>query len=170
MTQTLQDVEVELRTELREMAETHERWKGRLPASLKTKPPRKYQNIYDLVAREGVFFKGRELPVGRRRKGAPGKCFANCRSRALSFPELTYCEGFGWTKEFGGIHHAWLIDERGGVIEPTWSRPEHNINVGDVFYLGIPFATEELAKLVVEHADKEVNGYLPFLLGGVPWK
>lgn len=65
------------------------------------------------------------------------ECFTNAAIKAYS--DQTYVEGFAMREgiEFP-IHHAWLADKGGNVIDPTWIDPEK------CQYFGIPIDHEEL--------------------------
>ena len=59
-------------------------------------------------------------------------CYQNCQQLVREYSELIYCEGYALAPDVViPIRHAWLIDSKGEVIEPTW-------NDNDSVYLGIP--------------------------------
>ena len=61
-------------------------------------------------------------------------CYQNCQQLVKEYPELVYCEGYALASDVViPIRHAWLINARREVIEPTW-------NDNDSVYLGIPFS------------------------------
>ncbi|CAB4122544.1 hypothetical protein UFOVP28_12 [uncultured Caudovirales phage] len=83
---------------------------------------------------------GQALPSMYER-GTPKECFKNAGQHALWNNSLTYCEGFAISKRLGiPIHHAWLVDGDGGVIDTTWSDPE------ECTYLGVEFPTSFLKR------------------------
>jgi hypothetical protein len=90
-------------------------------------------------------------PVGR------GKCFTFCSARALANARLTYVEGQARDPQGHLQPHAWLLDARGVVLDPTWG------NQGQE-YFGIAFRTEYLRRLRREGVTAEV-GYLFYLQG-----
>lgn len=56
--------------------------------------------------------------------GVPRECFANA-GLAATDGLGTYCEGYAVFSDSPiAIHHAWLIDPAGRVIDPTWEQPE----------------------------------------------
>lgn len=115
----------------------------------------RYRCPEELVLKEGREFRGRELPAPYER-GKPKACFANCQALARAHPgELTYVEGFATSMI--AIHHAWLIDSDGQVVDPTWEfgsdRP-----ADEVAYLGIPFPLE-----IVEAYQRPDRIYLGLL-------
>ncbi len=59
---------------------------------------------------------------------------------------LTYVEGYavsGSSDSLYAIHHAWCIDDRGFVLDRTWS--------GGTDYLGVPFKLTFLAAYLLRH-------------------
>ncbi len=72
----------------------------------------------------GRDFTGARLPP-RMRRGERGYCFANAARIARRRPDLLYAEGYGFRIGLDiPVHHAWLVDRTGAVIDPTWDRPE----------------------------------------------
>ena len=62
-------------------------------------------------------------------------CYQNCQQLAGEYPELVYYEGYALASDVViPIRHAWLVNARQEVIEPTWDD-------NDSVYLGIPFST-----------------------------
>lgn len=94
---------------------------------------------YRLVLEYGVGGEVRDWPDHKR--GPSKECFANAGRLALSHPEYTYVEG--WAFSFIPVHHAWVLDERGRIIETTWPTP------GDD-YLGIRVRYETLSEIVLK--------------------
>ena len=73
----------------------------------------------------------------------PGECFRNASELALANPELTYVEGFGCTAQVGmALHHAWVVDPQGKVIDPTW--------LHGTSYCGVPVETTALQKIMLD--------------------
>lgn len=63
-------------------------------------------------------------------------CFRNAANGAARNPDLHYVEGYAYAGEIPiPLHHAWLIDNDGDVIDPTWP------NGHDYFGAIIPEAT-----------------------------
>lgn len=82
----------------------------------------------------GVLRTSSPLPRGIK-QGIAKQCFKNAALLALGNPdEFTYCEG--WAQVPGlqeaTTHHAWCLDRKGNVVDPTWEHEEGNE------YLGIP--------------------------------
>lgn len=94
-----------------------------------------------LLLTYGRVFEG--APCPEQYAGHPMKmCFKNCLMLMASSPELIYCEGYAMPEGIDfPIHHAWLLDEEGNVIDPTWTDPE------GALYVGIPFDANYLFEL-----------------------
>ena len=60
-----------------------------------------------------------ELPFGVQ-YGKAKECFGNAFLEAAYKREHLYCEGFAYTPNLIACHHAWLINDSGEVIDPTW--------------------------------------------------
>lgn len=103
-------------------------------------------NVYRRILRDGRFFSPQPLPK-RYAYGEVGYCFDNAAHLALSDENLTYCEGIA----IGVIPtlHAWCVDPKGRVIDPTWRTrandpdPERH-NPGEMAYLGVTFTDDEV--------------------------
>jgi len=90
------------------------------------------------------------------------RCFANSQqvmeevglSKGWSYVEGLACSTFGLP-----LHHAWLVDEEGLVLDPTWDE-------GD-FYLGVPFQWRMVQNLITEEnctmLDRWEGGQHPML-------
>jgi hypothetical protein len=69
----------------------------------------------------------------------PRKCFSNAAELCGEGPAAYYAEGYGWRNDLPIIiHHAWCVDEKGFVIDPTWNDPE------DCQYFGFKMKRSEL--------------------------
>jgi hypothetical protein len=109
-----------------------------------------FDSYEDLVLQHGVLFPNilQELPKGMR-YGAQKHCFYNAFRRGTdgSFFEpiegLTYCEGYAQGLII--VHHAWLVDQNGNVIDPTWREK-------GTCYFGIPFDWNYVKKSTLERS------------------
>lgn len=118
----------ELRQKLRRM-----RWRDTPAGCL-------YRGPADFVLRHGTPYEWRPLPENVR-PGAPRACFGNAIALAhdaqVRGTGLHYVEGFaldpGRTRL--PILHAWLVDDEGKVVDPTWWRYPTDA------YLGVIFST-----------------------------
>lgn len=91
----------------------------------------------------GVLKTSSPFPKGLNR-GELGECYSSAGKLALTRPdEFIYCEG--WAQSSIGIplQHAWCIDHRGNVVDPTWPHRE------DAQYLGFPIKTTALRDRVL---------------------
>lgn len=101
-----------------------------------------------MCAEEFVLAHGRAWTAQKRpkgwRKGEIKQCFANSQKKLVEHwwagdESLTYVEGFAYHGKLGTtfkVHHGWLVDGEGRVIDLTWECPESSI------YFGVPFQTE----------------------------
>lgn len=78
---------------------------------------------------------------GRIRWGVPKHCFMNAAKLALSDLGLTYCEGYAMG--IIPLHHAWVVDSCGVVIDHTWR------TLGTE-YFGVPFTRAFLANRLLK--------------------
>lgn len=82
---------------------------------------------------------GREFrPLGPNppwlRVGARQNCFNNSLAYAVVRSDVSYAEGYAIEPDLViPVHHAWLVDSTGRVIDPTWS------DTTDHLYFGIAF-------------------------------
>lgn len=85
------------------------------------------------------------------RKGRAQECFANAGNLALENSELVYVEGYACTTTIPlPLHHAWLTDADGAVIDTTWS---HGVS-----YCGVPVRTSALQDILEENGRWGVFG------------
>lgn len=86
----------------------------------------------------GRTFEFRPRPDWQERM-EPRQCFLNCTDLVMSGDGLTYCEGYVMFGEVPIlIHHAWVVDEDGNLIDPTL--PEDDVD-RDPTYFGIEIPT-----------------------------
>jgi hypothetical protein len=102
-------------------------------------------------------------------KGEPKSCYQNCTSVLWKYPQLSYCEGFAISNEVSiPIAHAWLVDDKSQVADPTWSETLTNCA-----YFGVVFTKEFVSEVVLKTKhygildDYYVNKY-QILLAGFP--
>lgn len=113
---------------------------------------RKFYFSYDLIYKQGSFFQIGDHSFTElycRKK----MCYKNSLDICLLHPhKYRYVEGFAFSDEnLPLMEHAWLINEKGDVIDPTWNE--------GVAYKGIVFPTEYVLKKVREY---ESYGILNF--------
>jgi hypothetical protein len=81
---------------------------------------------------------------------APRQCFKNAYQ--LSYMGHTYCEGWAVPQGVGiGLLHAWVLNEQGQVLEPTWEQP-------GTAYLGVAAAEEWHMDMMASYRVYEVAG------------
>lgn len=88
---------------------------------------------------------------------AKQQCFRNAALLAMEKPNLVYCEG--WALGIVPVEHAWCVDERGRVIDPTWIKPP------GIEYFGIAFKTPYLFRVL---RDSERYGLIDNWHAGWP--
>jgi hypothetical protein len=98
--------------------------------------------MHEFLLRNGKDYAGQDLPSNYKYR-TPKMCFYNAERMALDrrFQRntLRYCEGFARSKEIPLlIHHAWLINEFGEVIDPTLRKGS------DYDYFGVWFYRDQL--------------------------
>lgn len=76
-------------------------------------------------------------------RGEQRQCFMNAGQLAIDDSSLTYVEGMACTDTLGfAVHHAWLVDRQGRVVEPTWPNGHS--------YCGLPIKQDVLARVVLQ--------------------
>jgi hypothetical protein len=128
-----------LRSNLQEYAAAMERIYANFPG--------KYSSTQKLIVELGIGFdrKIESLFIGK-----PQECYKNAFDVVMTYPqpELYYCEGFAIYADIGiPIYHAWLVNERGEVIDPTWHKPESFVEPA---YIGVVFDREFVRTVAVE--------------------
>ncbi|MEP0859728.1 hypothetical protein [Trichocoleus sp. DQ-U1] len=92
-------------------------------------------------------------------KGKIKSCFENCFQALFKYPNLHYCEGFAIDDKLPlAISHAWLINEEGETVDPTWIGEQYKNSV----YFGIVFDKEfvfEFAKKIKHYGILD-SGYM----------
>jgi hypothetical protein len=113
------------------------------------------QTFYGFTLEHGQQWTPQALP-GEFDRWEPKACFANSQELLVQedflTPDsgLTYVEGYavsGELIEMGTwipLHHGWLVDREGRVIDVTWTKPEGSI------YFGVPFNTRYVKRVIKE--------------------
>lgn len=105
--------------------------------------------------------------------GKPRCCFANAFQLATSRPELRYVEGFGtlWGSDTWLHRHAWCVDEKDRVVDPTWcAGPELPLAFrGVVLPLDLvqPYCFDE-SRGALDYGLRDRLGVVALRIG-VPW-
>ena len=81
-----------------------------------------YSGIEDFVKTNGrAFISGKYPDKYLKYRGQKKMCFKNAFDLSQIFPELRYVEGFGFSELLPlAIFHAFCVDKKGNVIDPTW--------------------------------------------------
>lgn len=106
----------------------------------------KYCSTQQLILDLGISF---ESKIDSPFLGEPNACYKNCFQTLSdsSNVNLYYCEGFAIHEGLGmSLAHAWLINDLGEVIDPTWQEPESFINYA---YFGAVFDWEFVVAVAV---------------------
>lgn len=112
------------------------------------------------LAQRFVLRNGRECIAQRKpagiRHGMPKQCFKNSThlllSRRAVDGDWRYTEGYAATHHIGLlVHHAWLTDAEGRVIDPTWPDSE------TAQYFGVLF---DRPTVLMETVERRVYGLL----------
>ena len=114
-----------------------------------------YHGSYDMVLKEGRWYDAQgatDLPDGVS-KGPDKGCFENAAKLAISNDDYTYVEGYAMADFMPGfaIHHAWVVDNVGRVIDNTWK-------TDGAAYVGIPFTKDHLLNTLL---TTETYGMIP---------
>jgi len=104
--------------------------------------PGKYKSDYALILDNGIVFeKQTKSPV----KGQASFCYQNCYEMLCDHPDLHYCEGFAIHESlFLPLIHAWLINDKKEVVDPTW------LNRGETAYFGLVFNKDFITKRLTQ--------------------
>lgn len=67
-------------------------------------------------------------------RGMPGNCFGNAAHYVVMHDGFHYCEGYATSHKLPlPIPHAWVVDDDGHAVDPTWRYAE-----GEASYFGVP--------------------------------
>ncbi len=123
---------------------------------LNTRTDLRYKSVFRLVLDYGKPFTNRIVPSPFR--GEVGICYQNCFERLLLHGDYYYCEGYAIDDELNlAIAHAWLVNDAGEVIDPTWTD-----DASGATYFGVVFDSEyvfEMGKITKSYGILE-NDYL----------
>jgi len=93
-----------------------------------------YCCIEDFVLKNGLMFTGRQMEVT---KGRIKECYCNAWHLADG-RRLVYVEGFA--VGVIPVMHAWCVDEKGNIYDPTWEDGRE--------YFGVPFDLAYVTKVI----------------------
>jgi hypothetical protein len=101
-------------------------------------PKPAYMGVEDFLLQHG-----HALPAGRFRSyGEMGACYRNAFMATIHHPEWRYAEGYALSSLGVPVEHAWCVDDRGRVVEVTWS--------DGLAYCGVQFENEYIQDRIVE--------------------
>lgn len=103
-----------------------------------------------------------EHSTARVRPMKVGACYLNAYRMATMYPKkYTYVEGFAHAGILP-VLHAWVVDNSGRVVDPTW-HPDNGFNLeGGSDYYGIPIKMRYLFRHILK------TGYAG-MLDAPPW-
>jgi|GEM_PF-1663478 len=108
----------------------------------------RYKSNQRLILDTGKPFEKRVEPTPF--KGEPKSCYQNC-FQLLGKKNLYYCEGFATHNSYPlAFAHAWLVNDTGEVIDPTWWDVAKFANS---VYLGVAF-NEEFVREIATKTQK----------------
>jgi hypothetical protein len=91
----------------------------------------KYKTTASLILANGIGF---EKQIKSPFQGQPKSCFDNCYQALWKYSQLNYCEGFAINSNvLIPVSHAWLVNNHGEVIDPTWTEDNYQQNI----YFGV---------------------------------
>ena len=103
-----------------------------------------FKNTQRLILENGLSFLKRITPSPFR--GEPKSCYQNCFQALWKYSELNYCEGFAISDDVPiAISHAWLVDVKSQVIDPTWSE-----DASGSTYFGVVFTEDFVRKIATK--------------------
>jgi hypothetical protein len=98
--------------------------------------------IEEMIVKHGRFWTPAARPKGERKR-QDKQCFSNSQlwlmKRLLlgDVPEWRYCEGLAASPRLGdsiGVHHGWLVNREGVVLDLTWRNPEAALYYGTAIH------------------------------------
>ena len=120
---------------------------------LNTRTDLHYKSAYRLVLEYGKPFTNRIVPSPFR--GQPQVCYKNCFD-LLRKQGYHYTEGYAIDDQLNlAIAHAWLVNNAGEVVDPTWTD-----NARGATYFGVVFDSEyvfEVGKITKNYGILETN-------------
>jgi hypothetical protein len=104
-------------------------------------------NDFKTIESEGRFHEVAPLPKGVK-LGEARLCFMNAYNATQANPKLRYAEGYA---HMGAIplHHAWALDEKNRVVDPTW--PEREVPLEGRAYYGVAMDPKKAFKRMTRH-------------------
>ncbi|MCT7957191.1 hypothetical protein [Laspinema palackyanum] len=106
--------------------------------------PCKYKGTEALILAYGIPF---TKQTKSKFSGKTKACYQNCYQLLNQHKNFHYCEGYAISTDLDrAVSHAWLVDESGAVIEPTWT----DLELGEVAYFGVVFTRSFLREMALK--------------------
>lgn len=118
---------------------------GFLKAMSSMGPPQEgwsFSSLESLLLTKGVSFEAIALPYDVER-GMMKECYKNAALLSFERSDLRYCEGYA--AGIIPVMHAWCIDSKNRVIDPTWPDAESCI------YHGVAFKSDWARKFMIKN-------------------
>ena len=106
-----------------------------------------YSSVEDYVLKNGqAFATPNGLPKGVRER-ALGMCYMNAYQLVDARSDLTYVEGFA---TFRGVPmgHAWAVDAKNNVVDPTWAGKKNHKVDANTQYFGVKMKIDDVRKTI----------------------
>lgn len=98
-----------------------------------------YWSISEFIYKNGEMFQPNSFPKNLRR-GNMKECYRNATLLVIGHPQYSYVEGYAMN--IIPTMHAWCIDKKGKVIDPTWNDGKE--------YFGVAFNRDFLFKSITK--------------------
>lgn len=106
--------------------------------------PCQYKSTQSLVLAYGVPFTQQSKS---KFKGEARACYKNCYDLIGKHKNWHYSEGYATHTDLPlAVAHAWLVDERGAVIDPTWT----DLKNEEMAYFGVVFTRAFVRKMALK--------------------
>lgn len=96
-----------------------------------------YSCVEDFILQNGREMELGNVDIGEMR-GEMRECFRNAYYLAMQ-KDWTYCEGYAISKGLIPTLHAWVLDNEGKVVDPTWE--------GEAEYFGCEFPWKYVTRI-----------------------
>lgn len=105
----------------------------------------KYKSTQALVLAYGIPFTKRI--DSQEFRGQARACYKNCYELIGKNEKFHYCEGYAtYTDLPVAVAHAWLVNNTGTVIDPTWT----DLKLEEVAYLGVVFTRKFVREMALK--------------------
>ncbi|MBW4599714.1 MAG: hypothetical protein KME29_08870 [Calothrix sp. FI2-JRJ7] len=109
-------------------------------------PMYKYKSMEKLILEVGKPYL--TIAKNSKLKGTPKNCYENCFNIIRKRQDLIYCEGYASDDIVTFVFtHAWLINDKGEVVDPTWQ------DASNVVYFGAAFNRDFVIDFVTKFKE-----------------